>query len=63
MLQTLSSLVGLYLLHRLLLHFVPAYRVRFQEFDRKIVWINTILVSYLLLTFIFQLIRYFNQGE
>ena len=61
--HTLLSLVGLYLLHRLLLRFVPAYRVRFQEFDRKIVWINTILVGYLLLTFIFRLIRYFNQGE
>ena len=61
--QTLLSLIGLYLLHRLLLHFVPAYRVRFQEFDRKIVWINTILVGYLLLTFVIQLIRYFNHGE
>jgi hypothetical protein len=61
--QTLVSLLGLYLLHRLLLHFVPAYRVRFREFDRKIVWINTILVGYLLLNFFIYLIRYLNQGE
>ncbi len=61
--QTLLSLVGLYLLHRLLLHFVPAYRVRFQEFDRKIVWINTILVGYLLLNFVITLIRHLRHGE
>lgn len=61
--QTLLSLVGLYLLHRLLLYFVPAYRVRFQEFDRKIVWINTILVGYLLLNFVITLIRHLRQGE
>lgn len=61
--QTLLSLIGLYLLHRVLLRFVPAYRVRFQEFDRKIVWINTILVGYLLLNFVITLIRHLRQGE
>lgn len=39
--------IGLFLVHRVLVQVYPPYRVRFQEFDRKVTWITVILVLYL----------------
>jgi hypothetical protein len=56
-------LLGLYLLHRLLLRYSPAYQARVQRIDRKITWINIILVSYLAVTFLIMVWRYLSQEE
>jgi hypothetical protein len=61
--STLVALLGLYLLHRLLLRYSPAYQARVQRIDRKITWINIILVSYLAVTFLIMVWRYLSQEE
>ncbi len=47
-----------YLVHRLLLLASPAYRERMRQFDRKITWINLLLVIYLVVNFSLYLLRY-----
>ncbi|GIX45880.1 MAG: hypothetical protein KatS3mg131_0091 [Candidatus Tectimicrobiota bacterium] len=56
--RTLFFLFVLYLIHRLLLLASPAYRERMRRFDRKMAWINLLLVIYLVVNFTLYLLRY-----
>lgn len=49
----------LYLGHRFLLSQSPAYKARMQRFDRKITWLNIMLVTYLGISFLVKVVRYF----
>jgi hypothetical protein len=55
----LGFFLVLYLAHRFMLSLSPAYRVRMQRFDRKITWLNIMLVTYLAISFMFKLVRHF----
>jgi hypothetical protein len=57
--KMLAFFVALYLAHRFMLSLSPAYRVRMQRFDRKITWLNIMLVTYLAISFMFKLVRHF----
>jgi hypothetical protein len=50
--------VVLYLAHRFMLSQSPGYRARMQRFDRKITWLNIMLVTYLAISFIVRLVRF-----
>ena len=53
--RTLLGLVGLYIVHRVLLHLFPAYREHMRRMDRKLTWVSAILVLYLLVNALFRL--------
>jgi hypothetical protein len=59
--RMLISLVGLYLVHRLLLHLYPAYRERVRQFDRKLIWVNIILLTYCIMNFLVIILRYITH--
>lgn len=42
-----------YVVHRLLVQVYPPYRERMQELDRKMTWITIILVTYLVVNFVY----------
>jgi hypothetical protein len=51
--RTLVFLFGLFVVHRLLIQVYPAYRQRMQQVDRKVTWVTTLLVVYLVVNFIY----------
>ena len=55
----LAFFVVLYLAHRFMLSQSPAYRTRMQRFDRKITWLNIMLVTYLAISFLWKIVRHF----
>lgn len=55
----LAFVVVLYLAHRFMLSQSDGYRVRMQRFDRKITWLNIMLVTYLAISFMVKLVRHF----
>ena len=55
----LAFFVVLYLAHRFMLSQSPAYKARMQRFDRKITWLNIMLVTYLAISFLFKVVRHF----
>ena len=55
----LAFFVVLYLAHRFMLSQSPAYKARMQRFDRKITWLNIMLVTYLGVSFLVKVVRYF----
>ena len=55
----LAFVVVLYLAHRFMLSQSPAYKARMQRFDRKITWLNIMLVTYLGVSFLVKVVRYF----
>lgn len=61
--RTLVFLVGLYVVHRLLLANSPLYQARMHRLDRKIIWLNVMLVVYFAVNFFMALLRYMRQGE
>ena len=46
--RTLLFVTGLYLAHRVLLYFSPAYAEHMRRLDRQLTWVSLILVVYLL---------------
>ena len=42
-----------YVAHRLLVQIYPPYRDRMREVDRKVTWITIILVTYLVVNFVY----------
>ena len=61
--RILVLLVGLYVVHRLLLANSPVYQARMRRLDRKITWVNVILVVYFAVNFVMALLRYMRPGE
>jgi hypothetical protein len=59
--RTLLFFLGLYLAHRLALHFYPPYRERMRHFDRKLLWVNVVVVVYLAAHFVIMVLRYVAQ--
>ena len=57
--KMIGFFVLLYLAHRFMLSQSLAYRARMQRFDRKITWLNIMLVTYLAVSFIVKLVRHF----
>ncbi len=57
--KMLAFFVVLYLAHRFMLSQSPAYRTRMQRFDRKITWLNIMLVTYLAISFLVKVVRHF----
>ena len=57
--KMLAFFVVLYLAHRFMLSQSPAYKARMQRFDRKITWLNIMLVTYLAISFLVKVVRYF----
>lgn len=57
--KMLAFFVVLYLAHRFMLSQSPAYKARMQRFDRKITWLNIMLVAYLGVSFLVKVVRYF----
>ena len=57
--KMLAFFVVLYLAHRFMLSQSPAYKTRMQRFDRKITWLNIMLVTYLAISFLVKVVRYF----
>ena len=57
--KMLAFFVVLYLAHRFMLSQSPAYKARMQRFDRKITWLNIMLVTYLGVSFLVKVVRYF----
>ena len=55
----LAFFVVLYLAHRFMLSQSPAYKARMQRFDRKITWLNIMLVTYLAVSFLVKVVRHF----
>ena len=55
----LAFFVVLYLAHRFMLSQSPAYKARMQRFDRKITWLNIMLVTYLAISFLARAVRHF----
>lgn len=51
--RALVFLFGLFVVHRLLIQIHPAYRRRMQQVDRKVTWITTLLVVYLVVNFVY----------
>lgn len=51
--RALIFLVGVYVAHRLLIQVHPAYRQRMQQLDRKVTWLTTLLMVYLVVNFIY----------
>lgn len=51
--RALVFLFGLFVVHRLLIQVYPAYRRRMQQVDRKVTWITTLLVVYLVVNFVY----------
>ena len=56
--KMLAFFVVLYLAHRFMLSQSPAYKTRMQRFDRKITWLNIMLVTYLAISFLVKVVRY-----
>ena len=57
--KMLAFFVVLYLAHRFMLSQSERYRARMQRFDRKITWLNIMLVAYLAVGFFVKLVRHF----
>lgn len=57
--KMLAFFVVLYLAHRFMLSQSDGYRTRMQRFDRKITWLNIMLVTYLAVSFLWKLVRHF----
>ena len=57
--KMLAFFVVLYLAHRFMLSQSPAYKARMQRFDRKITWLNIMLVTYLAVSFLVKVVRHF----
>lgn len=57
--KMLAFFVVLYLAHRFMLSQSPGYRARMQRFDRKITWLNIMLVAYLAIAFLVRTVRHF----
>ena len=55
----LAFFVVLYLAHRFMLSQSPAYKARMQRFDRKITWLNIMIVTYLAISFLVKVVRHF----
>ena len=55
----LAFFVVLYLAHRFMLSQSAGYKARMQRFDRKITWLNIMLVTYLAISFLVKVVRYF----
>lgn len=51
--RALVFLFGLFVVHRLLIQVYPAYHRRMQQVDRKVTWITTLLVVYLVVNFVY----------
>ena len=51
--RALLFLFGAFVVHRLLIQVYPAYRLRMQQFDRKVTWFTTLLMVYLVVNFIY----------
>lgn len=59
--KMLAFFVVLYLAHRFMLSQSPAYKARMQRFDRKITWLNIMLVTYLAISFLVRVVRYYGS--
>ena len=57
--KMLAFFVVLYLAHRFMLSQSSAYKARMQRFDRKITWLNIMLVTYLGISFLVKVVRYY----
>ncbi len=57
--KMLAFFVVLYLAHRFMLSQSLAYKARMQRFDRKITWLNIMLVTYLAISFLVKVVRHF----
>ncbi len=57
--KMLAFFLVLYLSHRFMLSLSPAYKARMQRFDRKITWLNIMLVTYLAISFLVKVVRHF----
>jgi hypothetical protein len=56
--RTLLFMLGLYVAHRVLLSFSPAYTVRMRHLDRQLTWVSVILVVYLLANVVMRFLAY-----
>ena len=56
--RTLLFVLGLYMAHRVLLSFSPAYAERMRRLDRQLTWVSVILVVYLLANVLMRFLAY-----
>ena len=53
--RTLLTIVGMYMLHRVLLQLWPAYQAYMQRLDHRLTWVSVILVLYFLINAVLRL--------
>ena len=59
LIRMIPVFILLYIGHRFMLSQSPAYKARMQRFDRKITWLNIMLVTYLAVSFLVKVVRHF----
>ena len=59
LIRMIPVFILLYIGHRFMLWQSPAYKARMQRFDRKITWLNIMLVTYLAVSFLVKVVRHF----